>query len=225
MARQAKGRKPEMRARIEDIRRRELVEAALETLRRFGYSGTTVARVGAQAGMSPGIVHHYFKNKAELLESALRYLQGQLGQRVAELLRRAVTPRERLRAVIDGNFAPGLFTGDVARVWMAFLGEVPFRPENAKLQAIIHWRLRSNLMPELRRLLPEGDAEEAAFGIRALIDGFWMQCAIAAEGFSRERALGEIDRYLAQRVPDWPCHTDAPGAPVRTAGGTGPGRG
>lgn len=214
-----------MRARLEDIRRRELVEATLETLQRFGYSGTTVARVGAQAGMSPGIVHHYFKNKAELLESALRYLQGQLGLRVAELLRHAVTPHERLRAVIDGNFAPGLFSGDVARVWMAFLGELPFRPENAKLQAIIHRRLRSNVMPALRRLLPEQEAEEVAFGIQVLIDGLWMQCAIATDGLSSERALAEMDRYLARRVPGWRNRPAASGASAPTAGAAGPGRG
>ena len=192
-----------MRARIEHIRRRELVEATLETMRRYGYSGTTVARVGAAAGMSPGIVHHYFKNKAELMESALRTLQGQLGGRVVELLRTAKSPRERLRAVLDGNFAPGLFTSDGAHVWMAFLGEVPFRRENAKLQHIIHSRLRSNLMPALRHFLPGNQAEEVAFGLRVLIDGLWMQCAAGVQGLSREAALSEIDRYLEGRIPAW----------------------
>lgn len=210
-----------MRTRLEDIRRRELVEATLETMRRFGYSGTTVARVGAQVGMSPGIVHHYFRDKAELLESSLRYLQGQLGVRVVELLRRAETPHERLRAVIDANFAPGLFTSDVARVWMAFLGEVPFRSENAKLQRIIHRRLRSNLMPALRHFFSDREAEEVAFGIRVLIDGLWMQCAVANEGLSREEALAEMERYLLRRIPGWRGGNRAattPGAAGKAAG-------
>ncbi len=140
---------------------------------------------------------------AALMEAALRTLQGQLGERVVELLRTATSPRERLRAVLDGNFAPGLFTSNGAHVWMAFLGEVPFRCENAKLQHIIHSRLRSNLMPALRYFLPENQAEEAAFGLRVLIDGLWMQCAAGAQGLSREAALSEIDRYLEGRIPAW----------------------
>ena len=60
-----------MKLSIETIRRQELSEAAFEVMTRHGLSGTTVARVAQCAGMSQGMVHHYFTSKADLLEAAM----------------------------------------------------------------------------------------------------------------------------------------------------------
>jgi len=55
-----------MKTSIEKIRRRDLVKAAYQTFLEYGLSGTTVARIGARAGMSHGIVNYYFKSKDHL---------------------------------------------------------------------------------------------------------------------------------------------------------------
>jgi TetR/AcrR family transcriptional regulator, transcriptional repressor of bet genes len=39
-----------------------------------GYAGATIAAVAAEAGIAPGLVHHHFKSKAELLSSLLQEL-------------------------------------------------------------------------------------------------------------------------------------------------------
>ena len=78
-----------MRKRISDIRRQELAEATLLTLQEHGFQGTTVQRVSERAGMSHGLVHHYFKTKADMLEAAVRLTNARITVEVIRLLRQA----------------------------------------------------------------------------------------------------------------------------------------
>ena len=49
------------------IRRRQLVEAAIAVIHEDGFTRATVARIAKYAGISSGMVHHYFKDKDDLL--------------------------------------------------------------------------------------------------------------------------------------------------------------
>ena len=60
------------RLSIERIRRAELAEAAWQALQQWGVTGTTLARVAELAGVSKGIVLHYFSSKDALMEAAMR---------------------------------------------------------------------------------------------------------------------------------------------------------
>src|SRR5690606_41644065 len=106
-----------MRKRISDIRRQELAEATLLTLQEYGFSGTTVQRVSERAGMSHGLVHHYFKTKAAMIETAVRLTNARLTAEVIRLLSQARTPRERLAAVVEGNIAESAFNRQITQAW------------------------------------------------------------------------------------------------------------
>src|SRR5690348_18089159 len=108
------------RTSIESIRRRELVEAAYLTFLDTGMKGMTMARIGQRAGMSHGIVNYYFKSKAELLDAVVRHANCLIMQEVAARLRAARTPRERLSAVVEGNFRAELFDRETANAWTSF---------------------------------------------------------------------------------------------------------
>src|SRR5664279_2318257 len=94
---------------IEDTRRRQLVEVTIDSLAELGYVGTTLAQIASRAGVSPGLVAHYFGDKDGLLEAAFRSLAGRVGNQVRWRLRQAITPRARIQAVIDANLAPEEF--------------------------------------------------------------------------------------------------------------------
>ena len=69
--------------------------------------GTTLAQIAARAGVSPGLVAHYFGDKDGLLDAAFRSLARRVGDQVRARLRQIGTPRGRIQAVIDANLAPG----------------------------------------------------------------------------------------------------------------------
>jgi TetR/AcrR family transcriptional repressor of bet genes len=185
-----------LRTSIEKIRRRDLVEAAFQTFLEHGMGGMTVARIGERAGMSHGIVNYYFKNKDALLSAVVRHANCLIMRKVIALLKAASTPRERISAVIAGNFPPELFTKETASAWVTFYGEVPDHPDFEKLQNAVYRRLRSNLIHDLKKLVSEKDAERIALGISVWIDGLWMRCAMDRQGLTPEEAIRTINDYV-----------------------------
>lgn len=54
--------------------REKLLDATIECLVEYGYSGTTTPRVAAKAGVTRGAQVHHFRSKADLVAAAVRHL-------------------------------------------------------------------------------------------------------------------------------------------------------
>ena len=187
-------------SRISDIRRKELRLAAFAVLQREGIAGATLEKVAAHAGASKGIVLHYFRNKQELFEHAMREANAVLRDAVIARLRRARTPMERLDAVIDGNFEPHLFQPSICHAWLSLCAEVPRDPTLARIQHVLHARMRSNLLSGLRGIASPEDADDIALGITALIDGLWLRLGLQPGSVTREQAIRQVKDHVAARL-------------------------
>lgn len=186
--------------RISDIRRKELRKAAFAVLQREGIASATLEKVAAEAGASKGIVLHYFRNKQELFEHAMREANAQLRDAVVARLRRARTPRERLDAVIEGNFEPEFFQPSICHAWLSLCAEVPRDDRLARIQTVIHARMNSNLISALKHMAGENEAADIALGITALIDGLWLHLGLQKRGISSEQAILQVKSYVAGRL-------------------------
>lgn len=193
-----------MRTPIEKIRRVELAEAAFVVLTEYGFAGTTVSRVAKCAGMSQGLIHHYFKSKSDLLEAAMRRVNARYRDYLLERVRQATTPREKLYAVAEAAFPPDMFGQKFAQAWLSFCGEAAFTPRYARVQRVMFRRMQSNLACYLRMLLPADRVKPAALTISMLSHGIWLRCALDAEPMSRDEALtrmyGLLDSLLASEA-------------------------
>lgn len=188
------------RLSIEQIRRKELSDAAYEAMQVWGLPGTTLVRVAAKAGVSKGIVLHYFRNKQELFEHAMREANAVLRDAVVARLRQARTPMERLDAVIDGNFEEHLFLPPLCHAWLSLCAEVPRDEKLARIQKVLHARMRSNLLSGLRGLASSGEAGDIALGVTALIDGLWLRLGLEPGSVSREQAIRQVKDFVAARL-------------------------
>lgn len=187
--------------KISAIRRRELRQAAFEVLQQEGMTGATLEKVASHAGASKGIVLHYFRNKQELFEHAMREANASLSQAVVTRLRRATTPYDRLEAIIEGNFEERFFRPSICHAWLSLCAEVPREPQLARIQTVIHARMRSNLMSALVHLLPRSDCDTVALAIASLIDGLWLRAGLQPEGLPRATAIAQVRDYLNHRIP------------------------
>ena len=103
---------------MEPIRRQQLIEATITSISRYGYADATISRISKEAGVSTGIVHHYFGSKDDLLEATMRTLLQQLRQDMVDRLATATTPGEgtavtlRLPAERVRLAAPAMAAGD-----------------------------------------------------------------------------------------------------------------
>jgi len=192
----AKGSKDVPRLSIEQLRRQELAVAAYEVLQEEGMAGTTLARVAERAGMSKGIVLHYFGGKDALLEAVMRLANSLLRDEVIARMNQATSPRTRLDAIIAGNFSPRFFKPEICNAWLSLCAEVPRNSEFARIQRAIHARMRSNLLSALRPLLPPERREAAVIGITAMIDGLWLRFGLNQDGLTVDQAMEQMNSVL-----------------------------
>ena len=64
-------RTPDQFDEIRDSRRLQIMEAALKLFATEGYGHTSISKLAAQAGISKGLMYHYFESKEALLEAII----------------------------------------------------------------------------------------------------------------------------------------------------------
>jgi betaine-aldehyde dehydrogenase len=198
---------------IEDMRRRQLVEVTIDSLAELGYVGTTLAQIAARAGVSPGLVAHYFGDKDGLLDAAFRALARRVGNHVRARLRLVGTPRGRIQAVIDANLAPEEFEQRTGTAWLAFWGQVLQVESLKRVQSVYQRRTLSNLRSSLKKLVPPEDAQRLASMIAAMIDGVWLRAALSGwREADSESARALLTAFVDGRLSDAAAAADGGGA-------------
>src|SRR5699024_11054485 len=71
------------RVGIEALRRQQLIAATMAPVYEAGPYDATVSRIARHAGVSAGIISHYFGGKNGLLEATMRQILSDLGAAVA----------------------------------------------------------------------------------------------------------------------------------------------
>jgi len=163
----------------EEARRQQLIEVTIDSLAELGYVGSTLVQIAGRAGVSAGLVAHYFGDKDALLEATFRTLARRLTERVRARLSLARTPRGRVQAVIDANLAPEEFDQRTGTAWLAFWGQVLHVDGLKRVQSVYQRRTLSNLTHALRRVLSPAEARSLAAMIAAMIDGVWLRAALS----------------------------------------------
>ena len=211
----------------EEDRRRQLIEVTLDSLAELGYLGTTLAQIAGRAGVTPGLVAHYFGDKDSLLADAFRTLVRRVSKQVRVRLASAGTPRDRIHALIDGHLAPEEFDQRSGRAWLAFWSQVPQVESLKRVQTVYQRRLLSNLRSSVKELVPAQDVHGLATIIAAMIDGVWLRAALSdwrEVDSSSARALVSafVDRHLAAAPSaEQRSGSASPGASHRVARGAG----
>lgn len=185
---------------MEEERRRSLINATVDAIHESGYSDITMAQIAKRAGVSGGLVHHYFGSKDQLLAATMRHLLTELGREIQDGLGRASTPRERISAIIAGNFAVGQFQPAVIAAWLAFYVQSRTTMSNRRLLKIYAARLASNLTYNLRAFLPRQEARRLAEGTASMIDGVWIRQALSDTKTDRQAAIAMVEDYVETQL-------------------------
>ncbi|KAB7613338.1 transcriptional regulator BetI [Amylibacter sp. SFDW26] len=162
---------------IKSIRRAELIDAVMITIHRYGFADLTVSQIAKEAETSTGSIHYYFGGKDALLEATMRHLLSILKDAISVRMQGQTDPKQRLIAVVTGNFDALFFTDQSTSVWVQFWAYAPYSPSLARLQMMNKNRIRSNLRAELKRLLPKQSVETARIAIQSYMDGVWVHAA------------------------------------------------
>lgn len=185
------------------VRRRQLVEATIATIHEFGLAESTVTRIARKADVSPGIVHHYFADKDELLFETMRVMLARLRQAVVVQLKQADTPLDRLHAIIDASFAGEQFSGDVVTAWLALYASARQSAALMRILHLYHRRLHSNLVSALKAHLPHAPQHDLADAIASLIDGLYLRAALNPAMCDASQAQHSARRFTDMLLAGW----------------------
>jgi transcriptional repressor BetI len=183
---------------MEDLRSRQLIAATITSIHEEGFANATIARISRTAGLSGGIVAHYFDDKAGLLTATMRSLAQSLLRETVSRLKAAETPQQRIDAVILANFSDSQNDPESVSAWLAFWSEARKTPALWRIQKINERRLLSNLRHAFKQLLPEADARRAAAGLAAMIEGLWLRCALSNGPLTTDQARAIARDYVAR---------------------------
>ncbi|MFO0640998.1 MAG: TetR/AcrR family transcriptional regulator [Polyangiaceae bacterium] len=157
------------RPSLREQRRAEIVEAFARVLASHGFAGTTIAAVAAEANVAPGLVHHYFTNKEELLGCLLRELTARFRQRT-----HALEPTKGpLGAYADAAVRLDATADTIAaRCWVGVLAEAVRNPTLfAQVRRLVDTEIEAIRRRSSERLSHEAAGAVLAFVIGALVLG------------------------------------------------------
>ncbi|MGD6735224.1 transcriptional regulator BetI [Photobacterium leiognathi subsp. mandapamensis] len=185
-----------------DIRKPQLVNATMAVIERVGLHAASISLISKEAGVSTGIINHYFGGKHGLLEETMREILRRLSMSVTTSL--SQIPRNnhqgRINAIIMSNFDGYQAENKVAKTWLAFWSYAMHDAQLGRLQRVNEKRLLSHLKIELKGLLPPSQAELVAHGIASLIDGIWLRGTLNPKGIDANNARIIINDYLEKQL-------------------------
>jgi TetR/AcrR family transcriptional regulator, transcriptional repressor of bet genes len=188
-------------ASIADIRRRELIQAAFEVIKRDGLQFATVAKVEKAAGASKGTLHKYFKNKEELAQASIRHALKLRRHDFLERLKRSRTPSERLWASIALHLHPKYLEPGFSRAWVSLIAEGTEKKPYARIIKALYGRDRSNLLYSLRMLLHRTDVTDIALALQLFFDGCRYRSGFMTRKTSARQEAQNLLHYLRHNVP------------------------
>lgn len=201
-----KMKEPAFKRAEPDARRHSLIEACARVLGRAGAAGASVRAIAQEAGVSPGLVNHYFDGVDALVAAAYAHVDGM----VTGALDKAVgdagpDARDRLDAFVTASFAPDIADRHLLATWVAFWGLVTARPDIARQHDEQYAGFRERLEGLLAGCgVPANELRRTAIAVTALVDGLWLELCLSPGCFAVEEASGIARRFLDTIVPARP---------------------
>lgn len=186
----------------EPIRRQQLIDATLNSVAELGLKATTINTISKRAGLSSGIISHYFGSKNGLIEATVRYLLTSLKSSLISKIDASVSQQQRLMLIVEANFSVVQKQAHVTKTWLSFWAESMHDEQLHRLQAVNAKRLYSNLLYSFKTLLPREQALQAATLSAAMIDGLWLRAVLTKaneDEFSNAELLAK--NYVNSLIP------------------------
>ncbi len=190
------------RPSLREERRAEILGAFARVLAEHGFAGATIAAVAAEADVAPGLVHHYFASKDELLESLLKDLIARFRKRTRAIEQEPGRSHDAghepspLRAY--GAAAVRLDrTADTvaARCWVGILAEAVRNPTLfSHVRRLVDGEIETIHQRSSGRLSHDGASAVLAFILGALVLGaFAPQKTAGFAGPALEKLLKALE--------------------------------
>jgi AcrR family transcriptional regulator len=190
-----------------ELRKSELVQAALEIIAERGFAETRIADVAKRAGTSPALVIYYFKTKAVLLTEAMRRAEDQWYESGAAQVAAFDKASEQLEEIVAMVCLPqhSASASDSWSLWLDLWAQSARNPEVAAVRKEFdeHWRTTLSdivLKGQQQQEFTHVDSREFAIIFSALLDGLAIQIALDDPVVTNQEAFEISMRFASQSL-------------------------
>ena len=187
-----------------NFRTSALLEATRKVIAGGGFDAVTMERVAAEAGMAKGGIYLYFRNKDELILSAIEEIASEIVQRIEARVDVEATPLAKLCQTIRAQLEIMEAQKDLLRVLLLDRRLLRDSPKGKQARRLLKYRERHE--GRIKHLLEEGikqrifrvmDAGQAAFYINEMTIGTAGRRMLGRSPHSLERDTENLVGFLS----------------------------
>jgi TetR/AcrR family transcriptional repressor of bet genes len=182
-------------------RRDQLIQATIASIHEFGLEKTSLQRVANRAGLTAGVVAHYFGDKDGLIIATYEALY----EEILANANRALTANPKtslaaqLRSVLLAYLTPDQLTPDIITAWYTLVARLRHSPALREIQAHSELVIHQSLKSILQQRFSAEDAGILASGLYAMMTGFWIRMASEPSSIDLEPSRKEL-LVIAERL-------------------------
>lgn len=153
-------RNKELNQKIKDERRDQILSNALELFAKKGLSATKITDISLAAGISQGLIYHYFRSKEEIFVELIRNAFEKMNAAALGLESLPISPQEKIRIATE-KLLQGLEDKEDAGRYYLFLAQAAVSeaiPDEAKIIIRRENGLRYDV---ITRIIEEGQKEDS----------------------------------------------------------------
>lgn len=177
---------------MREATRAALIESAMALFAQNGYAHTSTRSLAQAAGISTGLMYHYFSSKEQLLRAVFDNCMAILGEGFTEALAQD-TPQERLASLLREIFTILKTDGDFWSLFYMLRSQPAIMRELGDDFRYRTHHLRDCIEEDLR-LLGRADPTLDALLVYSLIEGTIQQYLLEPESYPLEAVTERIIR-------------------------------
>ena len=190
---------------IASFRKRQITRAAYEIIAEKGYYNFTMMDIAKRAGVSSGLIHHYFKDKENMLVTLLREMQQNVRLSLERALEPVADPMEKLGIFIDQAF--GLVENEKEYIYVTFdfLTQIKFNERMQRILSKLYRGYRETLTQILREGKEKGifkDVDEHYIStiFSSILLGLNQQYIVDNTSFNYHEYAGRVKTFIFDMI-------------------------
>ncbi|GIE97419.1 TetR/AcrR family transcriptional regulator [Paractinoplanes rishiriensis] len=187
-----------MPRKVDHQERRTLIaDALMRVAASGGIEAVSLRHVAAEAGVTAGMVQHYFATKDEMMRFALGVVMERTTARIEAAmaaLPQPVAPTAMVRTLLHALLPLDEPRRADGRVALAFLAYSAVEPAAARLLSAGTRQMAQHLAEQIRLARPDADAEATAVALLATMEGLGIY--LLGGHFRAEEAVRALDAHL-----------------------------
>jgi AcrR family transcriptional regulator len=194
-------RTPKENERIRSVTREQILTTAIALFCQKGYYSTSIEDVAKQAGISKGLVYHYFQGKEELLAALVDIRIND----IVEVMNAAAakeTPTEQICHIVEGALDDVRRKPEIFRFYLNLFTQPPLDPAIAKYsQKLMDEQARQfQVQTEMFRKLGVGNSVTRSLYFSATLQGIMLMFSTYPETFPLEMVKTQVIEEFCQEA-------------------------